>query len=109
MYHTAIFDVYATSATNELFAYMDRLTAGAKCMYNVANFHIRQLITGLKKDPSERTPNEQGVIDKVESIFRSLMTALQSETENVRPAEKSSRSLLLCRLPKKALSGRTFL
>ena len=69
MYHTAIFDVYDASATKELFAYMDRLTAGAKCMYNVANFHIRQLMTGLKKDPSERTPNEQSVIDKVEKYL----------------------------------------
>jgi hypothetical protein len=38
-------------------------------MYNVANFHIRQLMTGLKKDPSERTPNEQSVIDKVEKYL----------------------------------------
>ncbi|GEM_PF-3522391 len=41
MYHVAIFDVYDISATHELFQYFDRLTAGAKCMYNVANFYIR--------------------------------------------------------------------
>lgn len=35
--------------------YFKTNTADFKCMYNVANFYIRNTMTGIKKSPEERT------------------------------------------------------
>ena len=45
-----------------MYLYIDRACLCANNMYNVANFHIRNLMTGLKKDLSLRTENEKSVI-----------------------------------------------
>ena len=97
MYHVAIFDVYDVSATHELFQYFERLTAGAKCMYNVANFYIRQLMTGLKKAPSDRTPNEQEVIDKVTKYLPLINEKRRLSSE--KRVEKGGKPLKPFRMP----------
>ena len=56
MYHI---DIHKTDA---MYLYIDRACLCANNMYNVANFHIRNLMTGLKKDISLRTENEKSVI-----------------------------------------------
>lgn len=45
--------------------YLARNTADAKCMYNVANFYIRNTMTGIKKSPEERTALETEVLHYV--------------------------------------------
>ena len=45
-----------------MYLYIDRACLCANNMYNVANFHIRNLMTGLKKEVSLRTENERSVI-----------------------------------------------
>ena len=109
MYHTAIFDVYDASATKELFAYMDRLTAGAKCMYNVTNFHIRQLMTGLKKDPSERTPNEQSVIDKVGKYLPLINEGIAERNRKRAASGKKLTKLFAMPTVEKSFVGKNFL
>jgi chromosome segregation ATPase len=37
-------------------------TTDAKCMYNTANFYIRNTMTGIQKSPEERTANETEVL-----------------------------------------------
>ena len=109
MYHTAIFDVYDTSVTKELFSYFDRLTAGAKCMYNVANFHIRQLMTGLKKKPSERTPNEQSVIDKVAKYLPLINDGIAERNRKRAANGKKLTKPFAMPTAKKSFVGKNFL
>lgn len=45
--------------------YLAKNTADAKCMYNVANFYIRNTMTGIKKSPEERTALETEVLHYV--------------------------------------------
>lgn len=45
--------------------YLATNTADAKCMYNVANFYIRNTMTGIKKSPEERTALETEVLHYV--------------------------------------------
>ena len=59
MYHVECIDIQKTDA---MYLYIDRACLCANNMYNVANFHIRNLMTGLKKDLSLRTENERSVI-----------------------------------------------
>ena len=84
MYHTSVFDVYDTKENHLLYEYFDLITAGAKNMYNVANFNIRQLMTGLKKESSDRTPNEQNVIDRFEKLVPAV-NKRRSGRKNYKP------------------------
>ena len=45
--------------------YFKTNTADFKCMYNVANFYIRNTMTGIKKSPEERTHLETEVLHYV--------------------------------------------
>ena len=62
MYHVERIDIRKDHA---LFTYADRAAACANNVYNVTNFYIRNLMTGLKKEGSLRTINEAGVIRDV--------------------------------------------
>jgi putative transposase len=45
--------------------YFAENTTAAKCMYNVANFYIRNTMTGIRKSPEERTACETEVLHYV--------------------------------------------
>lgn len=45
--------------------YFKTNTADSKCMYNTANFYIRNTMTGIKKSPEERTHSEIEVLHYV--------------------------------------------
>lgn len=45
--------------------YLQANTADAKCMYNTANFYVRNTMTGLRKSPEERTALETEVLHNV--------------------------------------------
>ncbi|MBQ7727949.1 MAG: hypothetical protein IJT60_05150, partial [Clostridia bacterium] len=48
------------------FEFCETATQMAKNMYNVANFYIRNTMTGLAKKPAERTDNENEVLQIVQ-------------------------------------------
>ena len=50
----------------ELYVYCQEICHKYKNMYNVTNFYIRQVMTGIKKPESERQPNERKVLEMVE-------------------------------------------
>ena len=62
MYHVTCIDIHKK---DPLYPYLDRACLCANNMYNVSNFYIRNLMTGLRKDLSARTVNERDVIDTV--------------------------------------------
>ena len=45
--------------------YFEENTTAAKCMYNAANFYIRNTMTGIRKSPDERTAHETEVLHYV--------------------------------------------
>ena len=45
--------------------YFEENTTAAKCMYNAANFYIRNTMTGMRKSPEERTAHETEVLHYV--------------------------------------------
>lgn len=45
--------------------YFKENTTAAKCMYNAANFYIRNTMTGIRKSPEERTSHETEVLHYV--------------------------------------------
>ena len=59
MYHVECIDIHKAEG---MYLYIDRACLCANNMYNAANFHIRNLMTGLKKDISHRMENEKSVI-----------------------------------------------
>ena len=62
MYHV---DLYEVHTEDGLYAYCDTVTKAYKCMYNTANYYIRNTMTGLHKPPEERTHNETEVLHEV--------------------------------------------
>lgn len=56
--------------------YFKANTADFKCMYNVANFYIRNTMTGLKKSPEERTHLET-------EVLHDIFTGIQKANEAI--------------------------
>mgnify|MGYP000650635412 CR=1 FL=1 len=52
--------------------YMADTTTDARCMYNTANFYIRNTMTGIKKSPELRTSNE---IEVLHYVFTGIQKA----------------------------------
>lgn len=59
--------------------YLAKNTADAKCMYNVANFYIRNTMTGIRKSPEERTACE---IEVLHYVFTGIQKANLYAREN---------------------------
>ena len=66
---------------DELFDYCDDLCFKSKNIYNVGMFHLRQLMTGLKKDKALIQTLEAEVIQKVESSLSELNDIKEREHE----------------------------
>ena len=69
MYHSKTIDI---KAVDILFSYCTDATIGSKCMYNTANFYIRNTMTGLAKE-KEGIPlsiNEKKVLRAVRKFLR---------------------------------------
>jgi len=52
-----------------LFAYLYDLCVKSRNLYNVTNFYIRQVMTGMQKDKALRQPNEKEVISLIEKYI----------------------------------------
>ena len=78
MYHVECIDIHKD---HPLFGYLDRACLCSNNMRNVANFYIRNLMTGLGKDPSARTENEVGVIQTVYIAVPQINAVLREKYE----------------------------
>ena len=64
--------------------YFLRNTTDTRCMRNTANFYIRNTMTGLKKDPADRTEHEKEVL---RDVFHGI------EMANIHAAERYHKKL----------------
>lgn len=55
------------SKSKDLFQYCDDMCFKSKNMYNVTNFYIRQIMTGVKKDKSLQSENEKEVFKMIQN------------------------------------------
>jgi len=62
MYHVEKINI---KPKRPLFEFCEKATNAAKNMYNVANFYIRNTMTGLSKETDKRTSNEKEVLQIV--------------------------------------------
>ena len=76
MYHVECIDIHKD---DPLFPYVDRACLCANNMYNVSNFYIRNLMTGLKKDERGRTANEAFVIKTVSASIPGINDSLREK------------------------------
>ena len=98
MYHVETINI---GKKHPMFPYLDRACLCANNMYNVANFHIRNLMTGLHKNEHERTQNEKDVLrlvsESVPAINERLAEKYEArkkrieDDERLSGAEKSKR------------------
>lgn len=56
----------------ELYNYFNNLSMNYNNMINTTNYHIRQCMTGLAKDESDRFPNEKEVVDNINKNINSM-------------------------------------
>ena len=90
MYHMEPVNIYPGDG---LFAYMDYACLCANNVYNVTNFIIRNLMTGLKKDALSITKNEKDVILSVEDGVRKANDAALKRYRNAVAKIRNDRSL----------------
>ena len=69
MYHVELINI---KEDDQFFAFCDDVTNKAKNMYNVANFYIRNVMTGIKKDQASLTANEVEVLNVVSESINAL-------------------------------------
>lgn len=69
MYHVELINI---KENDPFFAFCDDITNKAKNMFNVANFYIRNTMTGLKKDEASLTANETEVLNVVSESIKAL-------------------------------------
>ena len=76
------FNVNKNSALWKCFS---RNTADTRCMRNTANFYIRNVMTGLRKSPEERTHTETEVLHEVfTGIQKANTLAVERYRKNLR-------------------------
>ena len=81
---------------HELFEYCDQMCFNSKNLYNVGMFHLRQLMTGLKKDKALVQNLEKEVIEKVKHYLPSLNEIKEREHEkkNKKRLQQGKKELL---------------
>lgn len=88
MYHVCSIDIHKK---DDIYPCLDRACSCACSMYNVANFYIRNLMTGLGKAPGTATPNEVFVMETVSravsGINEKLLAKRQAEPGRPRASE----------------------
>ena len=57
---------FEVNEKHRLYPYFEDCCKKAKNLYNVTNFNIRQVMTGIKKKPFERQENEVNVLNNIE-------------------------------------------
>ena len=91
MYHVETIDI---GKKHPMFPYLDYACLCANNMYNVANFHIRNLMTGLHKEEHERAQNERNVLrlvsESVPAINERLMEKYEARKKRIEDDEHLS-------------------
>ena len=91
MYHVETIDI---GKKHPMFLYLDHACLCANNMYNVANFHIRNLMTGLHKEEHERTQNEKDVLrlvaESVPAINERLAEKYEARKKRIEDDERLS-------------------
>ena len=91
MYHVETIDI---GKKHPMFSYLDHACLCANNMYNVANFHIRNLMTGLHKEEHERTQNERNVLrlvsESVPAINERLAEKYEARKKRIEDDERLS-------------------
>ena len=60
---------FEVNGKHKLYPYFEDYCKKAKNLYNVTNYNIRQVMTGIKKKPSERQENEVNVLKNIEQTL----------------------------------------
>ena len=81
MYRTVSFEI---KKNTELYAYLEELCANAKNLYNTTNFYIRQVMTGIQKDDTDRQPNEKDVLSIIETYLPKVNKIKESRKSQTR-------------------------
>lgn len=89
---------------NKLYSYFDDCAQKAKNLYNTTNFYIRQVMTGIKKAPSERQANEVAVLECIEESLPK-MNAVRIKNKG----KKKSSTLFVMPTPEKWFLSYNFL
>ena len=69
MYHSMHIDIHSN---HPMYPYFDTVCALSNNLYNAMLFRVRQVMTGIQKEPSERQANEVEVISSIESALPSM-------------------------------------
>lgn len=72
---------FCVSQNHELFGYFDELCFNSKNLYNVTQFYIRQVMSGVKKDKSLRHENEKEVLKLIQACLPQLNEIKQTTHE----------------------------
>lgn len=78
MYRTVRYEI---SETHEMYGYCKLVCSRFKNMYNVANFYIRNVMTGIKKPLKELTSNEKEVLDTVRHYLELNNASMNSKNK----------------------------
>lgn len=73
-------------------------TTDARRMYNTANFYIRNTMTGIKKSPELRTPNE---VEVLHDVFTGIQKANKAKDSKYQKDLEKYNKGLLDKQPKK--------
>ena len=77
-----------------LYPYFYTICGSSKCLYNVTDYYIRNIMTGIQKDISKRTPNEQAVIEAVEQALpayeRTRLKTLKKRIDKIKKDDSLS-------------------
>ncbi len=79
--------------SHALFQFCDNACFASKNLYNVGNFHIRQVFSGLQKEPEFRHQNEIEVLEKIEVQIEQV-NAIKSNTFEKQKAKHALKAEL---------------
>ena len=91
MYHVEKINI---NPENALFEFCDTITNVSKNMYNVANFYIRNTMTGLSKEAVKRTTNEA-------EVLRIVQDAINAHNEKALKKQTDQKKVVLFEMPTK--------
>ena len=83
--------------------YLQANTADARCMYNTANYYIRNSMTGLRKSPEERTHGETEVLHDVFTDIHKVNERVLGKIRSLAAAGGMAAAVQMKALAKKLL------
>ena len=91
MYHVEKINI---KPKHKLFEFCDTVTNVSKNMYNVANFYIRNAMTGLSKETNQRTSNET-------EVLRIVQDGINAHNEKALKKQTDQKKAVLFEMPTK--------